>query len=190
MKAGGRGLLLVVSGASGAGKTTVAKGLLTNPGFARAVTATTRPPRAGERDGVDYHFLDEATFLQRIAQGAFLEHAEVHGRLYGTPRSAVEEILASGRVCVLVIDVQGADSLRRQGVDAFHVFVTAPSLDELERRLRDRGTDSDAVIARRLAEAPVEIAQAGQYDAVVMNDDVERAIGEIGGLVRARLGRR
>src|SRR5262249_18729667 len=119
----GRGLLVVLSGPSGVGKTSVAERLLAQPGFARAVTATPRAPRKGERDGVDYVFLDEPTFRARVARGDFLEHAEVHGKLYGTPRESVDGVLRRGLACLLVIDVQGAAALRKAGVEALYVFV-------------------------------------------------------------------
>jgi guanylate kinase len=182
----GRGLLVVISGPSGVGKTSVAGRLLRSPQFARAVTATTRAPRPGETDGVDYRFLGEAEFKAGIAAGEFLEHAEVHGRLYGTPRKAVESILRRGLACLLVIDVQGAATLRREGVEALYVFVAPPSEEELERRLRSRKTDSAADISSRLATARAELARRNEYDTVVINDDLERVVGEISGLVQVR----
>ena len=180
-----RGLLVVLSGASGVGKTAIAAELLRLPQFARAVTATTRAPRPGEKDGVDYHFLTDAAFREKVARGEFLEHAEVHGRLYGTPRDAVQAIAGRGLVCLLVIDVQGAATLRRDKVAGRFVFVAPPSLEELERRLRGRGTESEEAIARRLAAARQEIAESGSYDAVVINDDLGRAVREISALVSA-----
>jgi guanylate kinase len=182
----GRGLLVVLSGPSGVGKTSVAERLLVQPGFARAVTATTRSPRPGERDGVDYVFLDDASFRARVARGEFLEHAEVHGNLYGTPRESVDVVLARGLACLLVIDVQGAASLRGAGVEALYVFVAPPSDAELERRLRARGTDSEEAIARRLRTARAELARRGEYDTVVINGDLDRAVGEISRLVQGR----
>jgi guanylate kinase len=180
-----RGLLVVLSGASGVGKTAIAAKLLRLPQFARTVTATTRAPRPAERDGVDYHFLTDAAFREKAARGEFLEHAEVHGHLYGTPRDAVRAIVAQGLVCLLVIDVQGAATLRRDKVEGRFVFVAPPTEEELERRLRGRGTDSQAAISQRLAAARQEMAQASSYDAVVINDDLERAVREIAALVSA-----
>ena len=133
-----RGRLLVLSGPSGVGKTVVGERILKDPRFGRAITATTRAPREGERDGVDYHFLTVEEFRRRLAAGWFLEHAEVYGRLYGTPVASVEDLRAAGLHCLLVIDVQGAATLRRQGVDALFVFLDPPSLDELARRLAGR----------------------------------------------------
>lgn len=179
-----RGRLLVVSGPSGVGKTTVVEGLLARPGFRRAVTATTRRPREGEQDGVHYHFLDAATFERRVAEDWFLEWADVHGRCYGTPRHEVQRIRDRGETCVLVIDVQGAASLRRSGEDALFVFLEPPSFDELERRLRGRATDGDREIELRLQEARNELARAGEADAVVINEDLDRTIGQIESLVR------
>jgi len=181
-----RALLVVLSGPSAVGKTTIAQRLLQSEGFGRAVTATTRAPRPGEKDGVDYRFLDERAFRDALARGEFLEHAEVHGRLYGTPKEAVESVLGRGLCCLLVIDVQGAATLRRNGVDAFYVFVAPPSASELERRLRGRATDAPTEIERRLATARAELARQGEFDTVTINDDLDRAVGEIARLVQAR----
>lgn len=177
-----RGGLLVLSGPSGVGKTTVGRGLLRDPRFGRAVTATTRRPREGEVDGRDYLFLDEETFRAGIAAGRFLEHATVHGNLYGTPREQVEAVRARGLTCLLIIDVQGAASLREAGVDALYVFLAPPSWEVLEARLRGRGSDDEAVVRRRLENARTEMERRDEYDAVVINDDLERAIAQIEGL--------
>ncbi len=180
-----RGLLVVLSGASGVGKTAIAARLLHLPEFARTVTATTRAPRPGERDGVDYHFLSQAAFQEKADRGEFLEHALVHGHHYGTPKAAVDALVGQGLVCLLVIDVQGAATLRRDKVEGRFVFVAPPSEEELERRLRGRGTDSQAAISQRLATARHEMAQSSSYDAVVINDDLDRAVREISALVSA-----
>lgn len=165
--------LLVVSGCSGAGKTTVVECLLGDPLFARARTATTRPPRDGEHNREDYDFLSEEAFRAGLARGDFVEHAEVYGHWYGTPRGNLEEVLSSGRHCVLVVDVQGARTLREIGLDAIFVFLRAPSPEVLRRRLESRRKDSPEVIARRLEEARRERAETEHFDLVLTNDDVE-----------------
>ena len=177
------GRLIVISGASGAGKTSVAHRLLEDDRFARAVTATTRPPRADERDGVDYEFMAEDAFRAQWEVGGFLAPAEVYGHLYGTPRENVEGILDSGRHCLLVIDVQGVDDLRGQARDALYIFVDAPSFEELERRLRSRGGDTEETIEARLQAARIELETTGLFDRVLVNDDIERAAGELAGWV-------
>ena len=176
---GQTGRLVVMSGASGAGKTSVAYRVLEDARFERAVTATTRAPREGEQDGVDYHFLDEPTFRSRWQAGGFLAPAEVYEHLYGTPRENVVRIRASGRHCLLVIDVQGVEDLKAQGVEALYVFVDAPSFEELERRLRGRGKDAADRIEARLAAARAELDKKDLFDRVLVNDDVERAAREL-----------
>ena len=178
-----RARLLVISGPSGAGKSTLAERLLRDARFGRALTATTRPPRAGEQDGVHYRFLTDADFRAGLAHGDFLEHAEVYGRLYGTPRETPEAVLASGRHCVLVVDVQGAASVRRLVPEAVLVFVDAPSVDELRRRLATRGLDGSAAIDRRLAVVDAERARAPAFDFTVVNHDLEHAARQIAGAV-------
>ena len=168
--------LLVLSGTSGSGKTTVAQALLRDPRYARARTATTRPRRAGELDGVDYDFLTEDAFRSGLARGDFVEHAVVYGHLYGTPRANLASILESGRNCVLVVDVQGVENLRRQAIEAFTVFVTAPSAEELRRRLERRGQDDPETIERRLQAAAEEQQEAEGFDLVLVNDVVEAAV--------------
>jgi guanylate kinase len=173
---------VVVSGPSGVGKSVVVERLLEDPRFARAVTATTRAPRGDERDGVHYRFLAGDEFRRRVAEGWFLEHAVVYGNLYGTPREGVEAIVATGRHCVLVIDVQGAETLRRIGVDALFVFLEPPSLEELARRLRARGGDSSESVERRLADAREELRRGATWDHRIVNHDVDRAAREIASL--------
>jgi len=180
------GLLVVISGPSGVGKTSVADRLLRRPGWLRAVTATTRAPRPGETDGVDYRFLSEEQFEEGEKDDEFLEHAEVHGKRYGTPKAPVEELLSRGNVVLLVIDVQGAATLRAAGVPALFVFVAPPSVAELEKRLRGRKSDSELQIASRLATAKLELARQNEFDTVVINDDLDRAVGEIARLVEVR----
>lgn len=173
--------LVVVSGPSGVGKTTVCDHLLARPEFERVVTATTRAPRGTEKDGTDYHFLDAATFDEWTASNRFLEWAEVYGNRYGSPRSGAETILAAGRYPLLNIDVQGAASLRTVGMPCKRVFLLPPSLEELERRLRGRGTGDD--IERRLDVAREEIARQGEFDVCVVNHDSIRAAEEIATVV-------
>jgi guanylate kinase len=167
--------LIVISGPSGAGKTSVARRLLEDPRFARSVTATTRAPRGSERDGVDYEFLSPEAFERRVAEGGFLEHAHVYGARYGTPRKNVQAILESGRHCLLVVDVQGVESLQAEDTQALYVFVAAPSMDELEARLRGRGLDEEGAVETRLATAQEEMDKRDRFDLVLVNDEIDRA---------------
>jgi len=180
------GVVAVISGPSGVGKTTVIEGLLARGGYARSVTATTRPPREGERDGVDYLFLPRERFEEGIAAGRFLEHAVVHGNLYGTPRDGVEAVLAKGLVCILNIDVQGAEALRRSGLPVVTLFLLPPSIQELESRLARRGTEVPGEVSRRLEIAKREMAQADRFDARFVNAKVEETVGEIDRFLRSR----
>lgn len=177
------GRLIVLSGASGAGKTSVARRLLEDGRFQRAVTATTRPPRGEEREGVDYHFVDPDDFRARWRAGGYLAPAQVYGHLYGTPRENVERILDSGRHCLLVVDVQGVEDLRRREIEALYVFVDAPSFAELERRLRSRGDDAATTIKARLEAARAELRTKERFDRILVNDDIERAARELAGWV-------
>jgi guanylate kinase len=170
-------LLVVVSGPSGVGKTTVCNHLLARPDFERVITATTRAPRGTEKDGTDYHFLDDAEFDAWVAGNRFLEWAEVYGNRYGSPRAGAEEILASGRFPLLNIDVQGAASLRAAGMPCKRIFLLPPSMDELERRLRGRATGDD--VERRLTVAREEMARQNEFDLCVVNHDSLQAAEEI-----------
>jgi guanylate kinase len=180
------GILFIVSAPSGAGKTSLVKALLErDPQLGLSVSATTRPPRPGEQDGVHYHFRDPATLRAEIAAGAFLEHAEVFGNLYGTREADVRAGLEPGRGLILEIDWQGARQVRQRLPGAVGVFILPPSMAELERRLRGRGTDSPEVIARRLAQAREEMAHWGEYDYVVINDRFDAALADLQAIVAA-----
>lgn len=171
-----QGIALVLSAPSGAGKTTLIRRLRAEfPGIGYSVSCTTRPPREGEVDGRDYVFLSRPAFEERRARGEFAEWAEVHGNLYGTPLAPVRDMLAQGRDALFDIDVQGAAQLKLNLAGATFIFILPPSMAELERRLRLRGQDDEAVIARRLANARSELREAAWYDALVVNDDLDTA---------------
>ena len=174
----------MLAGPSGVGKGTIVAGLLArDPGLWASVSYTTRPPRPDEIDGVDYHFVTRAEFEALRDSGGFLEWFEVFGDLKGTPRAPVEERLAAGGDVLLEIDVQGALKVRQGFPEALLVFVKPPSPEELRRRLASRGTESPADLERRLAAAAEEEAQAGEFDAVVVNDDVDQAVGQVAGIL-------
>ena len=177
--------LFVVTGPSGAGKGTLIKALIgRRDDLEVAISATTRPQRPGEEDGKDYHFLDEAAFVAKIEAGEFLEHVVyVSGQRYGTLRSEVERIHASGKSCVLELETKGARAVRDAESSAVTIFIAPPSFDELERRLRDRATESSGEIDERLELAREQMQEAGDFDYVVQNDDVERAVTELDGIV-------
>ncbi len=180
------GIAFVVSAPSGTGKTTVCRAVVArDPEIVLSISHTTRPPRPRERDGVDYFFVSRQEFERLVAQGGFLEHAEYRGNLYGTSWSAIEGPLAHGRDLLLEIDTAGARQVRARLPAARLIFLLPPSLAVLERRLRDRQTDSEEVIRQRLAIAKDEIAAASWYDYAVVNDDLERAISNVLEIVRA-----
>lgn len=175
-----KGRLVVLSGPSGVGKDTLIDAwAAADPRVRRVVAATTRRPRKGERDGVDYRFLSKEEFHALRKDGAFLEAKKVHGNWYATPKDQVERLLAEGKVTVLKIDVQGALEVRKLREDARLVFVMPPSLAELERRLRARRTESPARMRKRLLVARHEMGRAKRYDAVVVNDELPRAVAEL-----------
>lgn len=177
------GKLVVVSGPSGAGKSTLLARVLgeAEAPLVMSVSATTRAPRPGERDGVDYHFLSKEEFARRRGRGEFLECFEVFGKgdWYGTLNSEVAPRLERGKWVVLEIDVQGAAAVQAKHPEAITIFIHPGSLEELERRLRGRGTEGESAVARRLARARDELAAAGQYRHQVINDDLDRAAGEV-----------
>ena len=182
---GERGVLMVMSAPSGAGKRTLLEKVRERrPGVDTTVSATTRPPRPGEVDGVDYHFLDRGEFDRRVAAGEFVEWAEVHGNRYGTLHAELDRRLAAGRDLVLELDVQGMRSLKARRPDAVTVFLMPPSLEELERRLRRRGTEGEDVIALRLRNAREEMAARDEFDHVVVNDELDRAAAEMEAILR------
>jgi len=186
-------LLVLISAPSGGGKTTVCQQLLAaRPSMTRAITCTTRPPRKGERDGVDYFFLDADSFLKRVQAGNFLEHATVYGNSYGTLKGEVLGKLRQGKDVLLNVDVQGAATIRlRADEDAelkralVTVFLTPPSLAVLEERLRKRGTDSPAVIQKRLSVARQEIAQWKNFDYLLISSTIEEDLGRMQAIIEA-----
>jgi len=179
-------MLVVIAGPSGAGKHTVIRRFRElEPGTAHTVSATTRAPRTGEVDGEHYYFLDRETFQNRVTSGEFLEWAEVHGNLYGTLLAELDRCVKSAPETILELDVQGMRNLRGLGYDIISIFIMPPSLEVLEQRLRNRGTDSNEVIALRLANAEAELAARGEFDYIVVNDLVERAVGDVAAIFRA-----
>lgn len=175
-----RGRLFVLSGPSGAGKGTVRKEVFRRvEGLFFSISCTTRSPRPGEVDGVDYRFISRENFVRRIEAGEFLEWAEVHGNLYGTLWSDVENTLSSGRDVVLEIDVKGAFQVMKRCKDTVSIFLAPPSTEELERRLKNRGSEDEVTIALRLKNALSEMAEADKYDHLVVNDDLEHAVEDL-----------
>ena len=185
-------LLLVLSAPSGAGKTTLARRLMHDmPEAVFSVSYTTRPARGAERDGVDYRFVDTMTFQEKIERGEFLEWAEVHGHFYGSPSAVIDEAAAKSGIAVFDIDVQGGTAIKRKHAEAVLVFVLPPSMEELERRLRDRKTDSEETIRRRMLAARSEMERGSTaYDYIIVNDDFEKAYLELKSVVIAERCRR
>lgn len=175
-----KGLLIVVSGPSGTGKGTVCGELLTQAqDLAYSISATTRQPRAGEVDGKNYYFMDKADFEQKIAEGGFLEYANVYGNYYGTPLAKIEERLAEGQDILLEIDTQGALNVMKKCPDGLFIFLVPPSLAELERRIRGRGSETAESLERRMGSACQEIEDGRKYGYVVVNDTVKNAVKRI-----------
>ncbi len=182
-----RGLLLVLSSPSGGGKTSIGRALrVTDANLGLSVSLTTRAPRDGETDGKDYHFVDEATFLAAVRDGALIEHAEVFGARYGTPRAPVEAALAEGRDLLFDIDWQGTRQLRGSlPEDVVSVFILPPSMAELERRLRARRLDDEATVTRRMGRAASEIAHWDEYGYVVVNRDFDLSVAAVRSILAA-----
>jgi guanylate kinase len=185
------GKLFVVSAPSGAGKTTLLKRVMSAlPGLVFSISHTTRQPRQGEQDGVDYHFVSQAQFLDMIDRELFLEYAEVHDNFYGTSKDAIGLQLEDGLDVVLDIDVQGAAILRKKGQpEAAHIFISPPDLSELERRLRGRGSESEESVKLRLINAATEIKSAAEYEYLIINDNVDEAANLLSSIILAERAR-
>jgi guanylate kinase len=180
-----KGRLFVITAPSGAGKTSLTRALLAEePELKLSTSFTTRAPRPGEQNGREYHFVDEPTFLAMRDRGEFLENAMVHGNRYATSKKVIGETLERGQDLILEIDWQGAAQVRALHADCVGIFILPPSLEELERRLRARGQDSDVVIRRRLANAQAEMAHAGDFDYRIINKDFDTAKAELAQIVR------
>lgn len=180
-----KGLLLVVSAPSGCGKGTILGEILKDDSFYYSISATTRAPREGEQDGVNYHFITKEEFEQRIAQGGMLEYAQYCGNYYGTPKKEVEQMREAGRDVILEIEVEGAMKVRALCPDAVFLFIAPPSVEELRRRLNKRGTEAAEVIEERVSQAARELSYANRYDYIIVNGELEKAIQDFRTVVRA-----
>ena len=180
-----KGRLIVFSAPSGCGKGTMLEQILKNEDFCVSVSATTRLPREGEVDGVNYYFISKDEFTERIGEGKFLEYAEYCGNFYGTPMDKVNEMLEKGKNVILEIEVQGAVKVMNKRPDALSIFIAPPSINELRRRLHKRGTESDEVIEQRVAQASNEVALAAKYDYIIVNEALEDAVEDFFHVVRA-----
>lgn len=180
-----KGLLLVVSAPSGCGKGTILGEILKDDSFYYSISATTRVPREGEQDGVNYHFITKEEFEQRIAQGGMLEYAQYCGNYYGTPKKEVEQMREAGRDVILEIEVEGAMKVRALCPDAVFLFIAPPSVEELRRRLNKRGTEAAEVIEERVSQAARELSYADRYDYIIVNGELEKAIQDFRTVVRA-----
>ncbi len=185
----GKGTLFVISAPSGAGKSTLISRIRRIfPDIRYSISCTSRPPRKGELEGVDYYFVSADKFRLMIEHNEFLEWKEVHGNMYGTPAGPVRECLASAQLIILDIDVEGAKEVFKKVPEAVGIFVTAPSMEVLERRLVLRGTDSEESIRTRMTNAAGEMQQAGMFKYQIINDDLEKAVDELAGIIRRESG--
>jgi guanylate kinase len=181
------GNLFIITAASGAGKTSLIKALLAEDAHLKlSISHTTRKPRPGEQDGVDYHFVDDAMFLQMLGEAKFLESAEVHGARYGTSQSAVDAPLQAGHDVILEIDWQGAEQVRRLFPHAISIFVLPPSIETLEQRLNSRGQDSQETISKRVAAARAEMRHVSEFDYVTINNYFDVALQDIRAIIRTQ----
>jgi guanylate kinase len=179
-----KGRLFVVTAPSGAGKTSLIDAVMrADPSLKISVSYTTRSPRPGEKQGVDYHFVDQPTFRAMRERGEFLESAEVHGNHYGTAKRVILDAVENGEDLILEIDWQGAQQVRRLYPDCVGIFILPPSIEELERRMRSRGQDAEAVIRRRVANAKEELAHAGEFKYAIINKDFETARRELASII-------
>jgi guanylate kinase len=184
------GLLFVITAPSGAGKTSLIDAALKeDPGLRLSISYTTRPPRPGEQNGREYHFVDNATFDAMLAAGEFLESAEVYGNRYGTSRNVVRDLLAGGNDLILEIDWQGARQVRRAFPQCVGIFILPPSVEELERRIRVRGKDSEAVIGVRMAQAREELSHSGEFQHAIINKDFDEAKKQLLEVIRTERAR-
>lgn len=186
MKNRGRGLLIVISGPSGAGKGTICKSFMEkNKDVVLSVSATTRSPRKGEVDGVNYHFMTKEQFKDKIEANDFLEYAEVYDNFYGTPKSNVEELLESGKDVILEIDIQGALKVKENTEDGVFVFILPPSMEELKQRIIKRGSETEESLMKRFKSAYKEINFVSKYNYAVVNDEVETAVEKLESIITA-----
>ena len=180
-----KGRLFVITAPSGAGKTSLIEALLkADPSLKLSISYTTRAPRPGEKNAVDYHFVDDATFVAMKGRGEFLEDAEVHGYRYGTSKKVITDALARGEDLILEIDWQGAQQVRAVYPDCVGIFILPPSIEELERRMRSRGQDAEAVIRRRLENARGEMEHAGEFDYAIINKDFQTALRKLAEIIQ------
>ena len=181
-----KGLLIIFSGPSGSGKGTIMKSLLASrDDTVLSVSMTTRAPRPGEIDGYHYHFVTHEEFQKTIEEDGFLEYAEYNGNFYGTPEAPIRRLLNEGKNVMLEIEVQGAEKVMDHRSDVVSIFITTPSYEELERRLRGRGTEPEEVIQKRMKTSQYELSRAFRYQYIVLNDEVEKAVGRINTIIDA-----